>query len=63
MAKETAKNERTAAVAAVASAIAAHPTASDAQIAAIAEVKDRALVSDVRADMGPKHTWPKEDKK
>jgi len=58
VAKKT-KDER----AAVTKAIAAQPTASDAQIAAIAEVKDRALVSDVRADMGPKHTWPKAKEK
>lgn len=36
-------------------------TASDAQVAAIAE-EPRALVADVRAEMGPKHSWPKPKK-
>lgn len=35
------------------------PTASDAQVAAAVGV-NRTLVSDVRAEMGAKHTWKKE---
>lgn len=42
---------------AVREAIAAAPTASDAQIAAAAEVS-RDLVTEVRGAMGAKHTWP-----
>lgn len=41
--------------------IVAHPTASDAQVAAVTGV-DRAVVMDVRAGMGAKHTWPKATK-
>lgn len=54
--------------AAVAARIAAMPTASDAQVAAAvseerAEKVSRELVTDVRAEMGPKHTWAAEDEK
>ncbi len=45
--------------AAVAKAIAASPTASDAQIAAECGVA-REVVTVVRAEIGPKHTWKKE---